>query len=388
VRGIIRPAAVLGAAVAAVTVWAAITGTVNLGYTSTGHPAPVAAGQSSRPAGPPGPPTAKVVPASPAAAAGTLPRQLIVPDLIVVTPAGITATQLEGIAALPGVRAVLAAGGGRVAINGQPAGILAVPAAFRSWTPPVTAADTPLWTGLAAGQLITSPAAAARLRLTPRATCRITAADRAQVRFGAAALLGMPGVDAIISTGQAARLGLTPDTVVLVNAPAADLAALLAQVRSVIGTAGTVASLVPVVTVTSLPVDTAEPAGRPENWLQLYQDSAAGWCPGLSWTVLAAIGEIESGDGSNDGPSTAGALGPMQFLPATWQAWGIDGYGPPGPPDITNPLDAVPSAARMLCADGAASPATLTAAIFDYNHATWYVTEVLDLASEYAREYT
>ena len=71
--------------------------------------------------------------------------------------------------------------------------------------------------------------------------------------------------------------------------------------------------------------------------------------------MLAAIGEIESGDGANNGPSSAGALGPMQFLPSTWRIWGTDGFGRAGPPDIMNPLDAVPAAARMLCADGAAS---------------------------------
>jgi len=104
--------------------------------------------------------------------------------------------------------------------------------------------------------------------------------------------------------------------------------------------------------------------------------------------VLAAIGQIESADGTNMGPSSAGALGPMQFLPSTWAVWGIDAFGQTGPPDIMNPYDAVPSAARMLCADGAASgPRGLAAAIFDYNHATWYVNEVLALAAEYAREF-
>jgi membrane-bound lytic murein transglycosylase B len=104
--------------------------------------------------------------------------------------------------------------------------------------------------------------------------------------------------------------------------------------------------------------------------------------------VLAAIGQIESGDGQNTGPSSAGAEGPMQFLPSTWAAWGIDAFGQTGPPDIMNPYDAVPSAARMLCADGAASGGSgLTAAIFDYNHATWYVNEVVALAAEYARDF-
>jgi len=78
----------------------------------------------------------------------------------------------------------------------------------------------------------------------------------------------------------------------------------------------------------------------------------------------------------------------MQFMPGTWSEWGTDGFGQSGPPDIMNPLDAVPSATRMLCADGArGGRAGLSAAIYDYNHATWYVSEVLDLAAEYAQEY-
>jgi membrane-bound lytic murein transglycosylase B len=139
----------------------------------------------------------------------------------------------------------------------------------------------------------------------------------------------------------------------------------------------------------SLPVDDSVPSGRPASWLDLYRESAAQYCPGLSWTVLAAIGEIESGDGANEGPSSAGALGPMQFMPSTWKIWGTDGFGQTGAPDIMNALDAVPSAARMLCASGAASGgAALASAIFGYNHAGWYVSEVLALAAEYAQEYS
>jgi hypothetical protein len=123
----------------------------------------------------------------------------------------------------------------------------------------------------------------------------------------------------------------------------------------------------------------------PANWLDLFKESAAQYCPGLSWTVLAAIAQIESGDGANDGPSSAGAEGPMQFLPSTWAEWGITGFGPDGPPNIQNPLDAVPSAARLLCAAGGGTSAGLDGAIFAYNHATWYVDEVLALASEYGQ---
>ena len=75
----------------------------------------------------------------------------------------------------------------------------------------------------------------------------------------------------------------------------------------------------------------------------------------------------------------------MQFMPATWAEWGIDGFGQPGTPDIRNPLDAVPSAARCSVRTGPGIPRRCRQAIFAYNHATWYVAEVLALASEYAQ---
>jgi Transglycosylase SLT domain len=388
--GRLRYAALIAiGAAAAIVAWAVMaTGTVNTSYARSGRLAGPGA-----PAGPAGSgamrPTAPVR-ASLAADSGTPPRQLIVPDLVAVVPTGITTAQVNTIGALPGVRAVLAADGGQVAINGQLASVLGVPPqAFRSWTPPVTASAAGIWSRLAAGQLITSAAAASRLGLRAGSSYQVSAATRELVPFGAVALLNMPGVDAIVSSDLSARLGLAASVAVLINGPAADLATLMSQVRSVIGAAGTVLNLVPVATTTSLPVDDDAPAGRPANWLQLYQESAAGYCQGLSWTVLAAIGEIESGDGANNGPSPAGALGPMQFLPSTWRIWGTDGFGRAGPPDIMNPLDAVPAAARMLCAGGAASGgAALPAAIFAYNHATWYVSEVLALAREYAQEYS
>jgi membrane-bound lytic murein transglycosylase B len=79
----------------------------------------------------------------------------------------------------------------------------------------------------------------------------------------------------------------------------------------------------------------------------------------------------------------------MQFLPSTWSVWGTSGFGRTGPPDIMNPYDAVPSAARLLCADGASqgTQTGLRAAVFAYNHADWYVNEVLALAAQYAKAY-
>ena len=323
--------------------------------------------------------------------AGAPPRQLFVPDLIAAVPAGITAAQLAKIAKLTGVRAVLPIDGGKVTVNGQSADVLGVsPQAFRPWTPPETAAATAVWADLSQGQLVSTRAAAAKLHLAAGNSYQVSAAVQVPVPFGAQTALSVPGADAIVDLARSAQLGLAKNFAVLINAPGVNLVTLMAKVRSGLGAGAKVINLVPyfMVSASKLPVSTNVPTtGVPASYLMLYKASAAKYCPGLSWTVLAAIGEIESGNGANNGPSSAGALGPMQFLPSTWAVWGITAFGQTGPPDIMNPLDAVPSAARLLCAAGAGSAATLSQAIFAYNHATWYVAEVLALASEYARNY-
>jgi hypothetical protein len=327
-------------------------------------------------------------PGSQTPAVAAAPRQLYVPDMIAAVPGGITAAQLAKIARLSGVRAVLPVDGGNVTVNGQRANMLGVsPQAFRPWTPLSTAGSAAVWSDLGQGKLVSTAAAARKLKLSAGKSYQVAAATDEQVPFGGPTALSIPGVDAVVNLTRSAQLGLAKNFAVLINAPEANLATLKAQVQSVVGKRGQVVNLVSysLATAGNLPVATDVPAGAPTNYLELFQRSAAEYCPGMSWTVLAAIAEIESGDGANDGPSSAGALGPMQFLPSTWAEWGIDGFGPSGTPQIMNPLDAVPSAARLLCAAGGGSGATLASAIFAYNHATWYVNEVLALASEYAR---
>jgi hypothetical protein len=344
-----------------------------------------------------GPPSSHVsstgpVPATgspaPSGPAGSAPRQQFVPDLIAAVPGGITSAQLTKVSKLRGVVAVLPVDGGKVTVNGRSADVLGVsPQAFRPWTPLATAASATVWSDLSRGQLVSTDAAAGKLHLAAGKSYPVSAAIREQVPFGGPTALSVPGADAVVNLTRAAQLGLAKNFAVLINATrGANLSTLKSRVQFVIGKRGQVVNLVSytLVTVANLPVEANAPAGVPANWLELFRKSAA-LCPGLSWTVLAAIGEIESGDGANDGPSSAGAEGPMQFLPSTWAIWGTDGFGPPGTPEISNPLDAVPSAARMLCTDGAGNPATLPGAIFDYNHATWYVDEVLALASEYGQ---
>ncbi len=128
----------------------------------------------------------------------------------------------------------------------------------------------------------------------------------------------------------------------------------------------------------------------PSAMLTLYQ-SAATECPGLSWTVLAAIGTVESGNGTStlpgvdSGANSAGAEGPMQMLPATFAEYDqpvpAGGASPPSPYDAT---DEVYAAERMLCANGAGSSSTLAAAIYAYNHSGAYVSEVTAIAASLA----
>jgi peptidoglycan LD-endopeptidase LytH len=118
--------------------------------------------------------------------------------------------------------------------------------------------------------------------------------------------------------------------------------------------------------------------GIPSTYMRLYQETGASF--GLDWSVLAAVGQVESGHGANVGPSSAGALGPMQFLPSTWAAYGVDGDGD-GRRDVMDPEDAIPGAARLLVANGA--PANWERALFAYNHADWYVRQVLARAERY-----
>jgi hypothetical protein len=139
----------------------------------------------------------------------------------------------------------------------------------------------------------------------------------------------------------------------------------------------------------------------PAAYLALYL-AAAPACPRLSWQVLAGIGKVESDHGRSAAPGVRTGLnragccaGPMQFNlvngpPSTWDAFGRGG----SPYD---PADAVPAAARKLCANGLARPvaqardpcpqvlgsAALHLALKRYNNACWYVHEVVTLARRY-----
>ncbi|HVO54491.1 MAG TPA: lytic murein transglycosylase [Solirubrobacterales bacterium] len=118
----------------------------------------------------------------------------------------------------------------------------------------------------------------------------------------------------------------------------------------------------------------------PPFLLPIYQ--ACGTEYGIPWEVLAAINKIETGFGTNLNVSSAGAVGWMQFLPSSWEAFGLDANGD-GRKDPYNPVDAICAAAHYLKLAGGANH--LYDAILAYNHADWYVQEVLLYARAYGR---
>ena len=118
----------------------------------------------------------------------------------------------------------------------------------------------------------------------------------------------------------------------------------------------------------------------PPFLLPIYQ--ACGTQYGIPWQVLASINRIETAFGTNLNVSTAGALGWMQFMPATWETYGVDANND-GRKDPYNPVDAICAAAGYLKAAG--GDTDLRTAIFAYNHADWYVDEVLLYANQYER---
>jgi hypothetical protein len=118
----------------------------------------------------------------------------------------------------------------------------------------------------------------------------------------------------------------------------------------------------------------------PPFLLPIYQ--ACGTEYGIPWEILAAINKIETAFGTNLSVSSAGAMGWMQFLPSSWDTYGVDANRD-GKKDPYNPVDAICAAANYLHASGGRDH--LYEAIFAYNHADWYVEEVLLYARTYGK---
>jgi hypothetical protein len=109
--------------------------------------------------------------------------------------------------------------------------------------------------------------------------------------------------------------------------------------------------------------------------LRLYREAERRF--GVDWEVLAAVNFVETGFNRLLARSSAGAQGPMQFIPATWHAYGLGG-------DVHDPRDAIMGAANYLRASGAARD--LRGALWRYNHSARYVDAVAAFAAQMRRD--
>jgi len=111
------------------------------------------------------------------------------------------------------------------------------------------------------------------------------------------------------------------------------------------------------------------PASSPTTLTRYYREAEHRF--GVRWNVLAAVNFVESAFNKLRNNSATGAQGPMQFMPATWRAYGLGG-------DVHDPHDAVLGAANYLHANGA--PHDNRRALFRYNPSLLYVDAVLRYA--------
>jgi soluble lytic murein transglycosylase-like protein len=123
------------------------------------------------------------------------------------------------------------------------------------------------------------------------------------------------------------------------------------------------------VRVTEMPDWRIVQAAPINDLLRYYREAEAQF--GVSWSYLAAINLVETRMGRIRGDSYAGAQGPMQFMPKTWDAYGEG--------DVNDPRDAILGAARYLSATGA--PEDMERAIWHYNHDPEYVDAVMKYAA-------
>jgi hypothetical protein len=313
------------------------------------------------------------------------PHKLVTPDAVVRLDHSAGAVAIRHFRALDGIHATAVLSRGRVVLNGHEVVLVGANlAAVRRFTPQFTARSQPLWESLAGGELTLSYSSVHAFRRMLGATFAAHGrhGNTAPLRLGAFASLGLGREQGLVDATTAATLGLHSAREIVVAAHHVDMATLRADARRIFGRHTQVISQRPETINVAVMSDYAR-ATIPTTYLHLYQ-AAATTCAGLPWTVLAAIGGVETGHGANTNVSSKGAVGPMQFLPSTFAAYAVDGNGD-GIADITNPDDAVYTAARYLCLWGAGRGGqALYDAVFAYNHADWYVRRVFALANAYA----
>jgi hypothetical protein len=325
----------------------------------------------------------RVAGSNPATAAQAPPvaplQRVYLPDAFVSLPKSASPAQLAAVQKISGVQGIVSVVSGSTTYAGRTVNALAVdPSTFRAYTPQPTAASDGLWQSVARGEAVASYELDKAKKLSLGSTMPLGAGQ--QVRLGALAEFSLPGVDLVLDAHRGAVAQLSKPAL-LVSAPSGTEASLKKDIARAVDGDVSVKMLRPTFTVPASFDAGGVRSNAPTDLRTLYMQAAT-TCPGLPWGVLAGIGQVETNHGQNTAVSSAGAMGPMQFLPSTWSIYGVDGDGD-GKANILDQVDAVYSAARYLCAGGGGNPNTLYDAIFAYNHADWYVREVLSLAAQY-----
>jgi membrane-bound lytic murein transglycosylase B len=233
-------------------------------------------------------------------------------------------------------------------------------------------------TGCGSSGTASTPAASTPASIAEQLTSADAALRSSLVRWRAAdpALASTPPADVLTPAAQERQLvHQLAETPALVRPTRAALPpALAAAVRPQLRAAQALRRLAgpPSGTPVTLHLEPAPPAGQLLADYRLAQSRF-----GVRWQTLAAVNLVESAFGRVGNTSSAGAQGPMQFLPATWKAYGLGG-------DIHSPRDAVLGAGNYLHQSGA--PADERRALFAYNHSSLYVRAVQDYAHAMARD--
>jgi hypothetical protein len=312
-------------------------------------------------------------------------HRLVSPDVLVQLTRAATSRELRKLARTSGVRAVAALDRGSVRIGGVRVRTIGVDIkSVRGLTPRYTATSNLLWASVARGEITVGYSETARLGRTLGATLPAGGVDgeSTTLRVGAFASIGLGNAQALVDRSLSRTLGLRARRIVAFAAPSWRYERLASLAHAVFGSRARVQVVRPR-PVNQFVISAYALSIIPPSYLQLYR-MAASTCRGLPWTVLAAIGTVETRNGANVHTSSKGAMGPMQFMPRTFAAYATDGNGD-GVADIMNPADAIYSAARLLCAWGAGlGGQSLLDAIWGYNHADWYVREVVMLANAFA----
>jgi len=232
--------------------------------------------------------------------------------------------------------------------------------------------------GCGSSATVSTPVASAPATIASQLTSADAALRSALGRWRASdpALASTPPADVLTPAAQERQLvHQLAETSALVRSTLAALPpSLAAAVRPQLRAAQALRRLAgpPSGKAVTLHLDPAPPAGQLLADYHLAQSRF-----GVRWQTLAAVNLVESAFGRVGNTSSAGAQGPMQFLPSTWKAYGLGG-------NIHSPRDAVLGAGNYLHQSGA--PADERRALFAYNHSSLYVRAVQDYAHAMARD--